>query len=390
MKIALNIILLLLILCSCKNGNKTAKNIEFIEDYNSYIIDVSKTKNHKNFRKKIEEITFIPLETNDVSLLAEVTEVTLYKNKFYVLDKRYSSLKVFNKLGKYINSIGALGHGPGEFTTLWDFELDPESEKLLLLGHNEKAVFEYDLEGDYIKTIRNNLWASTFVKTDDFWFYYINHNDNSLTGKNNLIVLDNSGKIKDRLFPFSKDLNIMLGDEGIMFENNEGFLYSSALSDTIFQLHPDREMYPKYIFDFGENALPEEARNSINKLQEVQLEHSFLQKYFVESKDMIVFTYFDKGKRVTAFCHKENNLNSNKNISPVQIDFPIAFGLPVGLTDSNKIISFIEVEWFLNWLENGKISMDDLKRDYPDLYNIIPTLESTDNPILVTYKIKTP
>ena len=49
------------------------------------------------------------------------------------------------------NLNGSLGHGPGEFTTLMDFNIDREKETLPLLSNNDRSLFEYDLNQKMVK-----------------------------------------------------------------------------------------------------------------------------------------------------------------------------------------------------------------------------------------------
>ncbi|HWK56405.1 MAG TPA: 6-bladed beta-propeller [Parapedobacter sp.] len=377
---------LCLLCCACGNDKKFESH--YAESDDSYVIDISKMHRMDNFREAIAEIEFIPLETNERSLIAEIDKVVFHKDRFYVLDKRYASLNVYSKAGKYIQSIGKMGRGPGEFSTLMDFMLDPEDESLLLLSNNEQAVFVYDLEGNHLQTIRNGLYANAIGKIGTDYYYFINHNDNELSQKNNLIVMNRLGKVLDRLFPFPEAFKKTLGYSGFIFNNSEGLLYSSPLSDTIFQLTNNSEIYPKYMFDFGKSTLPMAMRNSSDEYSKGASAYAVLHKQVVETENTLAFTYAYERSIITAFCHRKRSHASeeSKILEPFRLGFPLSYEV-VGTAGKDHFITSISVD-FVTWIEQGHMSGEALERDYPSLYNLMPELAPTDNPILVVYKLQ--
>ena len=54
-------------------------------------------------------VTIIPLETNDSSLIRDITKVIPFDDKFYILDYISAEILFFNKSGKYLNKISDKG-----------------------------------------------------------------------------------------------------------------------------------------------------------------------------------------------------------------------------------------------------------------------------------------
>ncbi|QEC52444.1 6-bladed beta-propeller protein [Anseongella ginsenosidimutans] len=351
------------------------------------IVDISKARSLPAIGDAIKEIQFIPLETNDSSIVSTVNKAILYESEIYILDKEQRSLKVFGKDGNYLRSIGSLGKGPGEFTIINDFIIDPREKKILILSNNEQGIFEFSLQGKYIRSIKHRLYGNSFSRIDGKYYYHINQNVNDLSKHYNLIAVDSSGKVLDRLFPFPKSFGGGLSFSGFIFKNKKGFLYSSALSDTIYQIAAaGNGIYPKYVFDFGESAIPLSVKKSFDSFMKEGLRYSFLHNYVVESEDVLAFTYQDRGKIISAFCIRENG--AGNSLIPVKFTFPI--GHPIGLTGEGKVVSFISVAGFISALKAGKISELYLKEEFPELYELLPTLEVSDNPILTIVEFEMP
>ncbi|MFC7526946.1 6-bladed beta-propeller [Parapedobacter sp. GCM10030251] len=367
--------------------------VVYVENEDHYIVDIAAMGKVDNTRELIEEIAFIPLETNEQSLLADIDKVIFHRNRFYVHDKKFASLKVFGEDGKYIRSIGNIGRGPGEFTTLMDFILDPQEDKLLLLSNNEKAVIEYDLEGKYLQTRRTNVFASSFAKIGDSYYYFINQNDNDVSGLNNLIVMDENSRVLDRQFPFSKAFDVMLPSHCFLLENASGALFHPTLSDTVFQLTADRKVYPKYAFDFGEKALPQIMRTAYEVYNtNEKYKYSRLGNRFVETENVVSFNYSDGRLMIpSAFCNKRSvdTVQGRKVLKPLRLDFPVSNTPVLGLMGDDTFITYVRAE-FAEYVRNGIMSSELLHENFPDLHALIPELQIGDNPVLVTFKLKLP
>lgn len=78
----------------------------------------------------------------------------------YVLDPNQKSVKKFNHQGEFVQSIGSLGQGPGEYGWPWDICLS--SNELAVLDLIYRRIILYSLDGVYIKHI------NTFKKGQPF------------------------------------------------------------------------------------------------------------------------------------------------------------------------------------------------------------------------------
>lgn len=96
-----NCIYFLLLLVSCNNPRNNS--LKEIEDRNLTLLeyDYCSKKNHLH---EFDSVTFVPLETNERSLISSITKI-LYKNEtYYIFDKVQAMIFLFDDNGSYITN----------------------------------------------------------------------------------------------------------------------------------------------------------------------------------------------------------------------------------------------------------------------------------------------
>jgi hypothetical protein len=96
----------------------------------------------------------IILETNENCLIGGINAIQAFDDYLFVLDMQgANSLFVFNREGKFIRKIGSIGKGPGEYSMVMDFTIDPDKREFYLLDINTNRIHQYTLEGVYLRTV---------------------------------------------------------------------------------------------------------------------------------------------------------------------------------------------------------------------------------------------
>jgi len=378
----LTVLLLSSLIFSCRN-----KPLKFL-DGRADVIDLSKDSDYQDLKGRITHIKYLPLESNDSSTISGVDKAIFFENNVYILDKQFSSLKVFSSGGKYVRTIGRLGQGVGQFSELQDFILLPDQRKVLLLCNDKEALLAFDLNGNYIGEANLKFFASNFDILGNSFYFYVNQNKSEVSGNYNLLSTDTFTKsisVNDRLFSFPNSFSASVAFSGFLVKNTDGILYSSALSDTVFQI-TNLGIYPRYIFSFGDHALPLSARNSLNNFIATGREYSYLGSSVVESKGILIFSYV-AGSKIVLGMYNKNNHGLRKIVHSNEDPLSILLHAPNSVRDGDTFVSYIETNKLFNSLKSGKITLPALNKDYPDLYQIIPQLHASDNPILVFFKV---
>ncbi|WP_339652652.1 6-bladed beta-propeller [uncultured Salegentibacter sp.] len=64
--------------------------------------------------------------------------------------------------------------------------------EIKVISNNEKKIFTYDLEGNFLFDENLEIFGNLFADLGDQRFVYIDNNYKDLSGKNNLIVYEDN------------------------------------------------------------------------------------------------------------------------------------------------------------------------------------------------------
>lgn len=90
----------------------------------------------------IKTIQYIPLETNDSSLIGEVSKIICRNHRFYILDKRQNQVLVFGEKGDFITSIHRVGNGPDEYVMDYDMDIDSMG-RIYIADVSQQCIVRY-------------------------------------------------------------------------------------------------------------------------------------------------------------------------------------------------------------------------------------------------------
>ncbi|GHT64852.1 hypothetical protein AGMMS50239_23330 [Bacteroidia bacterium] len=187
----------------------------------------------------------VQLETTDNSLLSEIYQMEIFENHIYIFDKKMKSIKKFDLKGKYIQDIGALGNGPGEYLSINAFYIHPQHQVINIFDPLKQSVHRYGLSGNFIESIKfedKNIAfisrASLLNQNDIFCFSTTNWEDNG-----NFFIL----KEKDYSISHYLSYHPVKPKGYISFSvadhpytvTSDGVRFVSLFSDTIRSYHED-------------------------------------------------------------------------------------------------------------------------------------------------------
>jgi hypothetical protein len=241
-RIAVVPIFLILLVSSCINEK-------------TQVIDVDYQKISNRLEVYID--TIICLETNDNSLIGEVTKIKYYKNRYFVLDQLVSkNLFQFNIKGKFLSKLPR-GKGPEEIMDPVELFIDKERELILVWDQGSKRIFEYDIDLNYLNCNHNEdlyIDAGKFIDNNRLLIYSPVFDNKKLENK----VLYSIYNLKKReyenhFFPISKNLTSISPIAPISV-TPERILFSAPFDNSLYALEGNgyREVMH---FDFGEMGI---------------------------------------------------------------------------------------------------------------------------------------
>ncbi|WEK37948.1 MAG: 6-bladed beta-propeller [Candidatus Pseudobacter hemicellulosilyticus] len=105
-----------------------------------------------------EEVNFIPLETKKESMFGNIAKLRMIGTNFVIFDWDTKSILIFSNNGKYINKIEA-GNGDSRPGELYQFEVQHENGRGLILIRDNRFVFFYDEKGTLLKKMPSYAYS---------------------------------------------------------------------------------------------------------------------------------------------------------------------------------------------------------------------------------------
>jgi hypothetical protein len=214
---------------------------------NTIFVDVDNISGDVSIFDIFDRVEIIPLETNDKSLIKYITKLVCYNNNLYIFDYNLSKILAFNHSGKYLFSIDDQGGGPEQYKLVSDFDIDTDSNKILLVSPIDSKLHEYDMNGNFIRKYnlpesRNGAYKHIKYLNSDmiaFWtFDYNNRLKFYSKSKNHLVnecfpETDNFyERISTPLFPY-------------------GNYMARPVDNNIYEMSADGKLSVAYTWDFG-------------------------------------------------------------------------------------------------------------------------------------------
>ena len=125
-----------------------------------------------------EELSIGVAEGAEEYMFQDAREVGIdNSDRIFVSDFRNVHIRVFDKFGKYVTTIGRKGQGPGEFGQVTNLQITPRNE-LIVHDRYTRRLSNFSLDGDYLRTerlkeiqagrVEVNFEGNYLIRTYDF------------------------------------------------------------------------------------------------------------------------------------------------------------------------------------------------------------------------------
>lgn len=230
---------------------------------------------------------FIKIEPGPDHVVADISELRIHKNRYYILDRITTAVSCFDENGKFLHSFSREGSGPGEFVSLSALNLNSYNETLEIYDRSGQHIQVFNLSGQHLSTLPAATYFNSFASTgkDTYVLQVSSDNPDSYN-----FLLENNGKITNRFIP-SKGMDNLIFNFRITDNQNHIFLTHGS-SNFVYTLQ-DNEIVPRYYVDFGSRNLPEE----ILRKQEIGPKEFF--KIFVKDYSLVIFSFYEDENHIT-------------------------------------------------------------------------------------------
>lgn len=234
MKNLINLFCILLLSC------KTSVS----DNNNAQIIQVN-TEKMDSVHELFESYTYLALETTQDNIISNIDKIQLYDDIIYLLDRKYKTVYLFDKDGKFINKIAHFGRGSNEYLSLDDFQV--HNDKVFILSRVNKTIYMFSKMGRFIKKNIINDWYSNFFVVDD----------------DNLILYSEDSNNKMNNFIYYNYSNNSYSSEFDKFEEN----YGCSFLQTPFHMTKDNGLLISKQFDCNIYSINKDSMSAIYNIE---------------------------------------------------------------------------------------------------------------------------
>lgn len=221
------------------NQNVLASSVEFVEE-----------QSYKPFADIITSVELIPVETDEQHLLGDNVYVYLSQDGFLLADKQNARLNRYSIDGKFLNSVGRRGNGPGEYRGFSDVQV--LGDHIHVYNDPERELV-FSMDGDLLENHKKNLGFHSFRTNSGILSYY---GYGAQKGYRLIYQREKEGKEFGYLESDSKLLALTLDNDVFAPSADGGVVYIDSYSPTIYKFY-NEDVAPYLSFNLGRYSIKE-------------------------------------------------------------------------------------------------------------------------------------
>lgn len=348
----------------------------------------------------ISEYEFIPLETKSECLLMGIDKLLSDSSFIFILDKSSNSVFRFNSDGKFLNKIGSIGRGPGEYSEVYSITLNKDTKQIVLLDLLGRKLLFFGYEGNFEKSESMYYLFSQFEFFQNQLILFTSKAYNTKVKQidlNQIIISKIDQTPLYRAFPYPNQQRTLFSftTKKPLIKSSNEIYFHTILNDTIWQIdttgfHAAFELeFQGRRKDYYQSINVKKFNDNDYQKMLNSAEPYFFGDYQI-TKDF-VFLSFSRDNRIWPlfYCRTTGNTKSGIYASPKKdskfnSSILLHFALnPDYILGDESFCQVIEPYMMksMNLLE-GKDNLSDKEKD------LVNSLKEEDNPVLLKYKIK--
>ncbi|MBR3626102.1 MAG: 6-bladed beta-propeller [Bacteroidaceae bacterium] len=151
--------------CNAAKANPEAEGAEEVEE-GLPVINLSenvKEVSTLNLSDAAERVEIVKLETSDKSILSNIFKLEVTDNDIWIAHMRDERIYRFSHEGKFLNTVGKQGDGPGEYVRLHNFIIDDKKKEVYVISAL-KGIKVYDFGGNFLRE-QTDQWLTPQIFT---------------------------------------------------------------------------------------------------------------------------------------------------------------------------------------------------------------------------------
>lgn len=342
----------------------------------------------------ILEYDTIRLEAKEDSYISDISKMEILDDRIYIWDYKQRIIFIFSSKGDFISKISDRGEGPNQYISINSFEVDHKNKEIILSDSFSNRIFIYDTDGKQIKVIKSNIPVLKIAKQEESFinFYtgvkYIY--DNSDLEKNMIHFINLNGEFTHATLnkPERKQLNIT-PYRNISCLPNGDILFQPLLDYSIYKVsNGDYSVLYTLANKSNFKFLNDKQKKDISLIVDKENDLINLEEkgYLLPMGNIInlenhLFAYLGYDQRTIVYYSKKKK--ESITISPFTLEGDdvqktiLSLTPKAGYEDKMYIaLDYIFINNIGDRVKNNKLK------------TFFKNTKETDNPCIITYKIK--
>jgi len=374
------------------SGCNTKGEKDFLE------FDINKSMGIQSGKKLsdfVEDITYIPLETNHNILTGHNLSVYSTGKNFITFDLDHCFL--FDIYGQFIDSIGNKGKGPDEFLYAHDGYFSPINNHIYIQRSSNGSLLEYSLSGDLVQEIKrpkNGFLNTRPISSELFVGYRSNVTGDS---KWNFMIFNKQGDsisvIPNQHHFIAKNYTSFI-DECIFYYYDKKLYFKEQYNDTIYRFKQDGDYLSQHVLNTGKYKVPSDIKADGKVFNDTYFNDYFAINNIIECSTYLIINYLHNNMNNILICNKHNgqidNFQSSEKSIGIFNDWDGGMNLLPTNSHENTVIQIINS--FELKTHVASITFKNSTPKYPEkkkaLEELANSLDENDNPVLMLVKLK--
>lgn len=122
----------------------------------------------------VSSISYVPLETSTEALVGNIQQIIPAGDKI-IIATTDNSIKVFDSKGKFLNNVGRIGKGPGEFAAFRNVFWDADNLRVIVYNMAGSNLLFYTINGAFVEEFKIPYRTFDIFRMRDGVFLGINN-----------------------------------------------------------------------------------------------------------------------------------------------------------------------------------------------------------------------
>jgi hypothetical protein len=184
---------------------------------------------------------------------ASSSSMVVKEDKYYIAAA--DKVHLYDATGKYLNSVGEKGRGPGEYVELLDMMVEENGN---ISVYSWGTLYTYSPEGRFLRSTEYVHQSTQFGKANGYNYHFFGHRSGRAGMPYQLYITDNNNSTIDSCFLSSDVYSIFFSPVFSVFEDD--LVLCPPYGGEIYRLTNGKAGL-SYTFNFGVYALPAEYFN---------------------------------------------------------------------------------------------------------------------------------